>query len=155
MTIIVYRDGVIAADTQVVGGEDPGYRVGFGPKVHKIKGGLVAYAGCSGASLSARRWLEGGRKGDIPASPDGCVIWFPDGGGISLIGDGMESVVDFDAPYFAWGSGEPFALAAMWMGADASKAVEAAIAYDLGCGGKVMTFAHDARLTSSATLTPP
>jgi hypothetical protein len=124
MTIITYRDGIIAADTLVVGGpEGTGFRVGYGPKLLRIKNGVLALCG---------------RAAPISAIAE----WFPDHGRIEDIADNAIELIDFDAPYLAWGSGEQFALAAMWMGADAAKAAEAAMAFDVNCGGTITTMQH-------------
>jgi hypothetical protein len=143
MTIITYRDGIIAADTLVVGGpEGTGFRVGYGPKLLRIKNGVLALCGRAAPISAIAEWLENGRDGELPPCPGGGAIWFPDHGRIEDIADNAIELIDFDAPYLAWGSGEQFALAAMWMGADAAKAAEAAMAFDVNCGGTITTMQH-------------
>lgn len=137
MTVVVYRDGIIAADTQIVSGDEPHYRLGFGKKLFRIKTGVIAHYGCSNASQRLHRWLAEGEDGDLPSCEHGGVIFFPTKGPIRDISFDCDTRMDYAAPYRAWGTGEKFALAAMWMGADAKKAVEAAMAFDTLCGGKV------------------
>lgn len=57
------------------------------------------------------------------------------------------SVWEYDGPTplritksWAWGSGDQFALGALFMGASSRDAVAAAIKYSTSCGGKIHTF---------------
>ena len=143
MTTIAYRDGVLAADTQVSGG---GTRTGSIVKVVKAPDGFLG-AACGNAAF-CRRWLEWVRVG--PARWD-AVRPEPNGEGAGVLVHPCGKVEQFfdsgmvveEAPYLAWGSGDELAMGALWMGADAEKAVHAAIAHNTGTGGRVVAVSLD------------
>lgn len=94
-----------------------------------VDGYLWATCGSAAAVLSARDWVER-RKGD-PIVPKGATLilvtpagvvreWWPDD----------EMWTEHQAEYYAWGSGEKFALGALAVGATADEAVEAACRHD-------------------------
>lgn len=139
MTVIVYRDGVMAADTQA---EDSLQRVAGLRKVMRGPDGtLYGAAGALALCSAFLRWVDGGCSGERPlmevgdqrasvlvVAPDGGVsIWF------------QESSEDFGSiEYMAIGSGSAVAFGAMFAGCNAEDAVRAAIEHGLGCGGSVM-----------------
>lgn len=137
MTTIVYRDGVIAYDSQVTRGDvitDDAYE-----KCIELKG--IKFF-CSGAVSDHQRLIDvyfGAKaEGSIDAS--------------ALVVDGeslMHVAVDDDTGLwktpirldrvYAIGSGTPYAFAAMDMGASARKAVEIAAKRDTNTGGTIRT----------------
>jgi ATP-dependent HslUV protease subunit HslV len=139
MTVIAYRDGVMAADTL---GSDSVLKVSGMRKIARGPDGTLY--GCGGrASICCDflRWVDGGCDGDRPAlkrdddtadvlvaRPDGSVsIWTWAG--------------DEDYPgceYLSIGSGSAVAMGAMFMGALAEDSVRAGIEHGIGCGGTVM-----------------
>lgn len=139
MTIVAYRDGVIASDSLLLQGGE--VRCGEVRKIGRAANGGVA--GASGSFMECHRflsWVEGGfsasfHAGDpeafsaILVQPDGTInIVSPDG-----------NLCPVNAPFKAIGCGYQVALGAMYMGASAVEAVRAAIELDPFCGGAVAT----------------
>jgi len=52
----------------------------------------------------------------------------------------QPAFVRIEDPFFAWGSGRDFALAAMYLGKSAGEAVEIACFFDAGCGKGIDVF---------------
>ena len=132
MTTVVYRDGVLCSDSQcsVSGCIQPGSM----KKIWRVKNRLVSGTGDANRIQLFLRWVEGGMRGKAPEMGD-------QSDGILIESDGrvreFEGVgeVYLDAPFYAWGSGMPAALGALYMGAAAERAVEIAILVDPGSGG--------------------
>jgi len=137
MTVVVYKNGTLAADTQVVSGG--AMLIGTCTKIALsacggFMGGacgnltnLTLYLKWIGAGADRRAWpvdLTDDFKG-ILVSKDGSVRY--------CTYKGLTIAVD--APYHAIGSGEEAAKGALVAGADATQAVMASIAVDLYCGG--------------------
>ena len=137
MTTIAYRDGVLAADTQVSRcGNDSGRTV----KVRRI--GRLLVGACGTTSLTQRfiGWIAGGMKGPAPAlridDSHACVVAvMPDGALVEWNGDHPPDIIR--APFAAWGSGADIALGAMAFGASAEEAVKAAASIDHATGGDI------------------
>lgn len=148
MTAIAYRDGVMAADTQLSGGDFPR---GLVLKIARSpKGTLGAAAGFAGECARLRRWVEDGEVDDWIAErlarninapfgdePErfGAIIATAAGRVICL--DHRGRAIEHDAPFHVEGSAEAILLGAMAAGASAEQAVRIAIEYDVGCGGPV------------------
>lgn len=140
MTTIAYRDGVLAADTQV---NNDGVRVGTVQKVHRRADGHMA-AGSGDFSYTQRfiAWFLAGEQGDPPLPcRDGDqrdegqgFIFRPSGEIVCFEGSGPNTLT---APYWAQGSGRDFALGAMAHGAAAEEAVRAAMRHDVWTGGEI------------------
>ena len=132
MTTIAYRDGVLAADTQINSGN--GNRAGHIRKIGRTADGwLWGFTGSTEHMADCAEWAEG-REGKPPAI-EGCFILIsPDGRHKEWWGKGWIAAED---PQAAWGSGEKIARGAMHAGASASEAVQAAIALDTDSGGTV------------------
>ena len=108
-------------------------------KLIRHRGGIVGVAGLMSDSWRILRHLE--NRGDIGAFPeadDHVQVLYLDEHGVVHIGSGKKPVlVPINAPFYAIGSGSHFALGAMWQGASAAEAVQAAIVFDTGSGGEV------------------
>lgn len=135
MTTIVYRDGVMAADTRLVLGSliCPG-------GIHKIaktkKGALVGCAGSADNSHAFLAWADGKRTEDPPKDDDADgLIVEPDGSILMYDGNGIFPVVN--APFAACGSGARVAVGAMAMGATALEAMRIAMRCDVYTGGDI------------------
>lgn len=129
MTTIIYRDGVLVADTAVF---DRGCYCGQAVKIHKLPNGTMF--GCAGALGDMSRFREWMGKGapieERPAfsqdndsealivRPDGTVEWFGATDTIAVVGD-----------FHAIGSGFRIAMGALAHGATAEEAI--AICADL------------------------
>lgn len=146
MTAIAYRDGVMAADTQVTDGYD--MICGHMRKIARSPSGtLGAASGRAGVCAEFRRWIEAGViDGWIAggfgeplalnqeAGAFGALIVTVEGQVIHV--DWQGRAVEMGAPFHAEGCG-PFLAGAMAAGADAETAVRIAILHDAGCGGEV------------------
>lgn len=135
MTTIVYRDGVMAGDSQVTAN----YSVtGHQRKVHRINGHLI---GCCGKASEIQSflnwWGEGRRKEDKPSiQEDFSALTVNKKGDIS---QWDKTLVPYPKKevYCAIGAGSDIAFGAFFQGANAVEAVDAAILHDVLTGGDV------------------
>lgn len=135
MTVIACRAGVIAADRLISNSNE--LIVGYRTKCYSINGVLFGTCGASQDVSAFKKWIEDGRSEVKPnvdehflallIEPDGRVVHY----------NGKLFGFSIDGDYFAIGSGDEVAMGAMWMGASAEQAVQAACALVLGCGGGV------------------
>jgi ATP-dependent HslUV protease subunit HslV len=144
LTTIVYRDGVLAADTQAMAGDN---KLGSVIKIARNKNGdLAGAAGLATYNYAFIRWFTGMESGEPPKatkddnSYDRAVIFRKTGRIEVYEPTGMYIVA---SPYYAFGSGKPEALGALFAGADAELAVRAAMAHDSGTGGEVTVLRHE------------
>lgn len=132
MTTIAYRDGILAADTQINSGN--GNRAGSLQKIGATKDGFWwAFSGACQKQAECAAWAEV-REGDPPEIDGVLILIDPNGSHREWWGEGWLSPND---PQAAWGSGERIARGAMFAGATAVDAVRAAIALDPESGGKI------------------
>jgi ATP-dependent protease HslVU (ClpYQ) peptidase subunit len=131
MTVIAYKDGVLAADKRA---ENNGLAMTV-TKIEKIKDALVGVSGNAAHTFALFSWVENGCvKDDYPEfqkTDDYSVIL--------MITHKREIVrfertpwpIHFHDLYHATGSGRNYAIAAMHMGATAIEAVEIACKFDI------------------------
>ena len=133
MTTIVYRDGVMAADSRaMISGWKTGYPL---PKLFRLKDGSVcAVCGDYAPAFAFKDWLDTDRVTPRPGLSETTVIHMT-ADGVTIHEDGGSFPIS--AHFAAWGSGAPPAYGALHMGADAVKAVEIAALVDDGTGGPV------------------
>lgn len=150
MTVIAYKNGVIASDTLITAGR---MKTGCWPKIVANRNGDIAGASGEAAWLAAiLDWFQRGQKGSPPIvkvddnnvlgtliyikRDDPCVVWerFSD----SLLPERSYRFLP-DVGGYAIGSGSLVAMGAMHAGADAVGAVKTAIALDVNCGGDVVS----------------
>ena len=134
MTVIAFREGVLAADSLITGG---GTRLGYASKIRKIGPVLAAASGSWPQALSFLDWFSGGMDGDPPEvdeKAEGLLIY--DGRLVTWSDKGWDHIV---APFYAIGCGAAEARGAMAAGASAVEAVKAACLVDVHCGGHVDT----------------
>ena len=140
MSTVVYRDGVLAADSRAYGGhgqDSPGEK----RKIYRLKDGSVVgvTSGVLGMGERFAAWLNAG--GDPSAwtgsDPDLRAIIIRPGGEVFLADDGLYFSGPIRCDHYAIGSGAPYAMGAMAMGASAVQAVHVAIAHDCHSGGRV------------------
>lgn len=137
MTTIAYKDGVIAYDSRQT---RSGSIVSDDVSKCQVVDGVsffLAGAVCDESALIAAYF---GTPSPVPVECSGYVV---DGGKLMMVGcDDKTGVwkqeLDPSNPD-AIGSGAPYALAAMDMGASAVEAVHAAMKRDIYTGGKVRT----------------
>lgn len=141
MTTVAYRNGVIAGDTQVIGGNAVGAVTVTKIARRKKDGALCGASGYLSFVQAFHTWFIAGERGKFPTFHEG------DRAFIAIKGkpiEMFESVgsFEYEPKYLAIGSGMEFALGAMHAGATAEQAVAAAIAHDPGTGGEVMVLRH-------------
>lgn len=151
MTVIVYRDGMIASDSQVIGRAWTTMG-GFAKVGKRVFDGKVYLYGATGETAYAAkfdRWMQSeafevfittgeGHPNLEPAARDEqCtgLLFTPDHKCIRF--EGNYPHYELTAPYFAFGTGDNFATGALAMGATAAQAVEVAMQYDILSNGPV------------------
>lgn len=149
MTTIVYRSGVLAADTRAWSGDK--VPIGFKRKIHQLKDGSMI--GISSAKVGEpERFLETIKTiesdvwkttldedfavGAILVSPAGDVYYF---------NDSRNFVGPLTGEWLVIGSGEEYAIGALSMGASAEEAVKVAAQHDPWTAGEI----HTLRLTNA------
>lgn len=129
MTTIVYRDGVLAADTSVW---DNDCYVGQRIKVWQRDNGLMAgVAGGMDDAANFRDWFLGEMKEGHPEfkhdASEGLLIH--PGGRVEWVGR-KQRRMDIDGPFHAIGAGFKLAIGAMLQGATAEQALAIAASID-------------------------
>lgn len=133
MTTIVYRDGVLAADTRGYSGNHT--PVGNKTKIFNLEDGSILGLSSPrpGLSEAFRDWLENGS--DMNAIPKFdqfqiSALRITSDGDIFYYDDSVYPSGPLRADYFAIGSGDHYAFGALYAGATAIEAVEAAGQFD-------------------------
>lgn len=142
MTTVAYKDGVMAADTQVSGGYT---KLASIVKVERTpQGYLVGACGSSAYCYKVRSWASDTKTPDAPPMPenddDNAIMVKPDGTIVLIWKVGLTEVA---APFYAIGSGRYHALGVMAFGGSAIEAVEVSIQLDLGTGGEVISVSQN------------
>lgn len=132
MTVIAYRDGLMAADKKST-------YFGVGVTSRKIRRfGDGSIAGCSGEGGVCRALLEwyatGADPGSYPDAEQKALMLLATSDGSLRLYDGSPFPILIEDEFFAIGSGKDAALAAMHLGHDAAEAVRVACLVDDGCG---------------------
>lgn len=139
MTVIAYRDGVIAADGNISIGRST--QNGVAKKIAKTNDGyLIGVSGGLSFNYLVIDWFCNHRDEEFQYADElnnkyDCFIIDPNGQIYELNSKGL--LTPFEAEYDAIGSGYQIALGAMFAGASAIEAVEAAICHNVFCGGPV------------------
>jgi len=133
LTVIAYRDGILAADSLLTFG---GTRGGYARKIMRHGSLLIGFCGKSTNFEAFRNWVAAGMVGTFK-SDDGNVFIIPPAGPAIVWGTG-ETPWRETAPYWALGDGDEIALGAMAAGASAPEAVRIAIEHKTSCGGEVV-----------------
>jgi ATP-dependent protease HslVU (ClpYQ) peptidase subunit len=142
VTVICWDGKTLAADKA---GTNAGYARTV-TKIYRVPGGLVGFAGDGSRAMDLLEWFRAGRDPlKAPAYPEfqktddavGCIFIADDGKSYSYLHSPYPELRQdkFDAI----GSGRDYALAAMYLGHDARKAVEVACALDNSCGKGIDT----------------
>lgn len=141
MTVIAYRDGIVAADTSSWTGD---IKFSCGAKIHRLKdGSLVGAAGWLPVINRAIEWLDAGadpKQKPAPASDktDIDMIWVRPGSGIWYVHENFEVWRSEVQDMAAAGSHHEFVVGAMLAGASAPAAVQLAIDHCKYAGGRVV-----------------
>lgn len=167
MTTIAYRDGVLAADTQINYGS---YNNGHVTKIRRVaipqeqgKGkasvcrqAMIAVSGVMWVWQPLVEWLESGAsQEDIPhvllhAAQEFSVLMIDEDGAVWEFNSGY--FIPCGVEYHSIGSGHQFAIGAMAHNASAPEAVAAAMKHDKSTGGEVhiLTLADLAEVRKAA-----
>lgn len=135
MTVIAWDGETLAADKQST---NAGMRRAV-TKVRRINGSLCAFAGDAAFGMEMLAWLEQGAKpGELPScqrSDDWVSVLVITPEKRILKYERSAYPIDFsESKFFAMGAGRDFAMAAMHLGCDATKAVEVASVFECSCG---------------------
>lgn len=139
MTVIAYKDGIMAADTLVTAN---GTRVAHALKFRKVNGWLIGASGYFGAYKPIANWVEMGADVDKPVDwgkfEDSAGIVVSPSGEVYHVGTLGGYLIEEHSPLgVATGSGSEIARTAMYLGLSAREAVQVAIDLETGCGGRV------------------
>ena len=138
MTTIVYKNGILAADTR----ETVNNVARRCSKLFKSGKDIIATAGDSYSGMVfVNWWMAGAREEDKPDLTNldfeedfECLVWTKGKlWSVNRLFELVEINLD-DHPYYAVGSGSNVALGALAMGASAKRAVEIACEYDVFTG---------------------
>ncbi len=129
MTIIAYRDGVMAADTCVTDSF-----ITNGMKLHKKSGHIIGFCGDVAQALVFVDWFFNQKKNRKPdlASETGWEALVLNKDGVTTWDRSLRPI-PMEDHFYAIGSGANLAMGAMEHGASAKKAVEIACKRDPYC----------------------
>lgn len=132
MTTIVFRDGIIAADSRTHGGGwlNPWDRM----KLEELDGVVFALCGDWAALSALKSWVL---SPEGPQPGGDCTLIVFRNGEVTVYSDGGFYVET--APFAAWGSGTPVAYGALHAGCSAEEAVRIASLVDPYTGGPITT----------------
>lgn len=137
MTVICFKDGVLAADKRSVSHSRPTTVT----KIFRVGDSLLAVSGDLVKGLEIVEWIKAGRvPADLPdfqrSSNDYAPVLLVSNGGLYLF---ENSPIPFriEEPVFAMGSGRDYALMAMHLGLSAVDAVEHTCRLTSCCGNGV------------------
>lgn len=142
MTVIAYREGIMAADSRAwSGGHSP---IGSKTKIRRLADGTLI--GCSssipGAAEYVMAWYEDGMNEDDKLPQSFTFLAVKPDGTAMVADDGPYMSGPLTADYFAIGSGRQFALGALAMNATAEEAVQVGIELDTCSAGPIQTLKH-------------
>lgn len=136
MTTVVYRDGVLAADSRITECQGSRALPYAERKIFRLPdGGLVTWTGGVREAYEVIEALLEGEE-DLPEVQDTTVIRI-DPKGRAWVYEGKLPWLRQKGPYAAWGTGAPYAYGALFVGASAEEAVKAGIKFDSYSGGPV------------------
>lgn len=140
MTIIVWDGKTLAADKRAT---SSGFIGGIVTKIHRWDGGLCAFAGNFALGHAMVEWLRSGADvAKFPAAQrtDDWVSFLVVHADGRVVRYEKEPVaLPFENLPQVMGSGRDYALAALYLGCDARRAVEVACAMDESCGNGIDT----------------
>ena len=137
MTVIAFDGKTLAADKAAT---NSGFRATV-TKIHRVHGALVALVGDEAALMAGFAWLHGAMNPhDYPEAmkTTDSLMWVIRKDEFLRYGAGPYPARVEDR-FLATGTGRDYALAAMYLGHDAVRAVEVACALDNACGNGIDT----------------
>lgn len=139
MTIIAYRDGILAADS-VGWTAESNVRASVVPKIKRLRdGGLYGAAGDSLEINEFSEWMQRNRRGEKPVFDSGkdfISLWLKPDESLHMCGHKLNFMPLVDQ-FFAVGAAAIFCFGALHAGASAEKSVQLAIDHHYGVGGAV------------------
>lgn len=135
MTVIAYKDGILACDSLIIQGDAIAGEARKLVAVPETAGG--GWMAGAGPTARVNQFIAKAIAGADPMPSDEgvSVLWVRPGGLVFAVE--AESIFEMVAPFHAIGSGSHVALGAMSAGATAIEAVEAACKICISCGGEV------------------
>lgn len=143
MTTIVYRDGIMAADSRAyTGSRTP---IGTKTKIRHLEDGTLVGVSSSipGGGEAVLDWYLNGKPESVDLPGSFTLLVVTANGQAFFARDTAFVSGPIDAPYFAIGSGEEYALGALSMGASAVDAVRAGVKHDVWSGFPILALAHE------------
>ena len=134
MTIIVWRDGIIAADSQTTNG----VLAGKTKKLFKLKNAAIGFAGLLTDGLKLIEFLKSDEDKPPELSEDFESLMMDLRTGKCAYYDRTLIAVKIMDKFEAIGTGSELAIGAMEHGATAIEAVRVAIKRDINSGGRVV-----------------
>jgi hypothetical protein len=139
LTTIAYRDGIMAADSACLAENTHEHDI---RKIFRVGGALI---GCCGSVYVIERfkaWLKAGADPEAkPSIRDGFeAVIVRASGKIFTFDSYGEHAIEALTTYVAIGNGAEIALGAMFAGADARKAVQAAVKHNALTKGPVRCY---------------
>lgn len=142
MSVVVWDGKTLAADRQATNGNLRRTMT----KITRHGDVLTAGTGTQTSTQAMREWvLAGANPSSFPTEhvDEHTNLWVINRNGTIVKFENAPFGLVYHEKVFAEGSGRDFALGALFMGADAVKAVEAACVYDIYCGGGIDTLSFD------------
>lgn len=139
MTIVAWDGESLSAD-QLACNQDLGWLT---TKIFREGNSVVAFTGGYEQGLSLLEWCRNGEQATLWPSHQSTDDWarlIVARPGQCYFYEKLPVKQIVTTPFMAWGSGRDFALGALEVGADARRAVEAAIYHCITCGGEAVTF---------------
>ncbi|WP_276122699.1 peptidase S14 [Pararhizobium qamdonense] len=141
MSVVIYKDGVMAADSRAYSGSS--HPVGGKQKIHRMKDGslLGVCSNSVGMPENLREWIEAGedKGGWALENPVFEAIRVMPSGEVFFYNDCYGKTGPLEGDVFTIGSGRKYALGAIRAGADIYEAVQVAIECDVWCSGPTRT----------------
>lgn len=134
MTIVAYREGLLASDTLITANETSW---AYGKKIIKANGILAGGCGDMSFVQEFLHWASYKNRDELEppksSSSNQGIIISPK----NILYYVGKKPIPLKTSYLAIGSGFEIALGAFWMGASAAKAVKAAMVHNIHCGGEI------------------
>ncbi|NHN93643.1 Ntn hydrolase family protein [Acetobacter sicerae] len=143
MTIVAWRDGVLASDTMMATGY--GVKTGYRPKIYAKGHNAVGFSGDVAALSAILRWIEAADEGAIPqagGSGYSALVFLGADRRLILLEDGGMQELDPSKPR-AIGAACELAYGALFHGATAVDAAKICAEYHKDCGGSVRSASFD------------
>jgi hypothetical protein len=144
LSVVAYRDGVMAADSRINSGDTHHYTMD--KMIRGNSGELIGVVGDVAEIQRFMNWYTGGEEEQGPKKNFDALVVLDDGQVVGYFDDLVP--IPLHGSYFAIGSGSDIALGAMSMGATAEEAVVKACEHSSSCGLPIKTMVrmeYDAR----------